>query len=84
MPITLKSQVTQCWGSSHPFPHPEHDGSHAGCRRGWMVSWFIVIYLGGKLGQMKISVYHKLQYTYKLAEPAIRYELEKRLRAVYL
>ena len=84
MPITLKSQVTQCWGSSHPFPHPEHDGSHAGCRRGWMVSWFIVIYLGGKLGQMKISVYHQLQYTYKLAEPAIRYELEKRLRAVYL
>ena len=84
MPITLKSQVTQCWGSSHPFPHPEHDGSHAGCRRGWMVSWFIVIYLGGKLDQMKISVYHQLQYTYKLAEPAIRYELEKRLRAVYL
>ena len=84
MPITLKSQVTQCWGSSHPFPHPEHDGSHAGCRRGWMVSWFIVIYLDGKLGQMKISVYHQLQYTYKLAEPAIRYELEKRLRAVYL
>ena len=71
MPITLKSQVTQCWGSSHPFPHPEHDGSHAGCRRGWMVSWFIVIYLGGKLGQMKISVYHQLQYTYNLAEPAI-------------